>query len=806
MNPVYRYSINGYPANPIIGSNVSKDYEHDNGQRYFRAKLNGKLKFVGSDFDYLHAQSFSTNFVLLIERLVNGTWVSYFTGKFNKTDCRWDYDNRFMETNIITQDSYTDVLAGLDKEFNLIKLNPSIEPVIINKRPLIQVYIPGNNTISCFLGGTYFEQDADEINSTSDLVSIYKFALMTSIYEFNVTGTASPAAVVSAYTNKIGEIYSNYNGYKMTYASYPEEDQFGQPTGNTVYDYRIVRLSDNQEMFKSVGLGAPFLQDVEMAPVSGSGATGSLTVFGRQVDFYGRYLLDVDTLDALSTYDIPADDIAENNRNYKKCLGYSGDLIAPYSRYTTTPNEYGLNDYGTYFLPPYSPDNHKFYPVARSKWTNASYWFEFDLFDSVLEAKGRKPYLLKDSYKVSDVISILLANIAPTISHQATSDYSQFLYNSYNPISSQIFTLMLTQKSNITSGDYDKPAQKAMITLNDVLTMLKDVYHCYWFIEDNKLKIEHILWFNKGGTYSGSGILGCDLTTAIDIKTNKPWSFSSNSWQFDKDTLQERIQFNWMDDVTEGFDGYPIDVISPYITKGNIESVQIQKFTTDIDYMLLNPSAITKDGFALMAAIKNNLFNIYDSDNRLGYKVAGGSIISDASYNTSHLISVFEGIEYEFNTVYTISWYNFEGTFISTSIPNGSTIKAPIYAKYCRVTTITSAWNTLAFKTRYSSLPFVEKYVDGAYLLLQNGYLSWISLQPTYHIYDLPASLVNINKVQVSALGITKGKKQEVSFPSDNDPHPLMLIKTGLGNGLVDKISINLASRMNKITLAYDTE
>ena len=53
-----------------------------------------------------------------------------------------------------TIDDYNEVLAGLEKEYNLITLAPSIQRITINKRPLIQIYVPGDSIVSCFLGGT----------------------------------------------------------------------------------------------------------------------------------------------------------------------------------------------------------------------------------------------------------------------------------------------------------------------------------------------------------------------------------------------------------------------------------------------------------------------------------------------------------------------------------------------------------------------------------------------------------------------------------------------------------------------------
>lgn len=168
-----------------------------------------------------------------------------------------------------------------------------------------------------------------------------------------------------------------------------------------------------------------------------------------------------------------------------------------------------------------------------------------------------------------------------------------------------------------------------------------------------------------------------------------------------------------MDDVTNVFNGLPIDILSKYVMPGNIEEINVSNFTSDIDYMLLNPGACSKDGFALMAAIQ-----------------------TDGGYR----------------------------------------------------------------------LPFITQIIDGVQYTNQNGLLAFMNLQPKYYIYDLPAYNIRINNEQSVAYGITREKKQTLRLPVVDDPNPTQLIKTYLGNGQVEKISVNLSSRNANVTLMYDTQ
>lgn len=720
MNTVlYRFSINGHTVNPNYKEDLSKEYELESSQQFFRAKLSGKLSFVRDDFDWLDAQDFSTEFILLLEESLDRgkTWTEYYKGKFMKTDCTWDVDNKKCEVQPDIYDQYNDVIAGLDKEYNIIPLAPEMTSLTIMKRPLIQVYIPGDDVVSCFLGGTYWEQEVTEsVSDLEDLRSKYYFAMASSLVEITVTGIdGAPSIYNGLYVGKNvdGDVSAGINTQGDYYCygkdAYIHFEIWTGEAGGSRH-YYFYEKSGGKLLYyaEDTHLGSSQL----IVPNNNGEAAGSLSFDIHSYQVWMRYLLDVDTLSGLTTYDIPSEDILSDNRNYKKCIGYAFDLAQISNRVSEEPTEYGLTSDGKYFAPPYSIYGSKFYPIARSSWVNASVWFEFYVFDWMVEESGRKAFTLKDAYKLSSVINVLLQQFS-TVTHEATSECSQFLYGSSNPISYQRFTLLLTQKSNVLHGEYDQPAQKAETTLGTILNALRDIYRCYWYIEDGKLKIEHISFFRNGGTYGTNPGIGTDLTKLENVTNGKKWGYLTSTYDFDKADMPERYQFAWMDDVTEAFEGYPIEIRSKYVTAGKIEEINISSITTDVDYMLLNPSAISEDGFALFAAV-----------------LSGG--------------------------------------------------------KY--------------------QLPFVERNIDGADLRLQNGYLTWITLQPNYYVYDLPAKQVVINNEETEVMQTSRKKKQKLKFPSIEDIDTTKLIKTYLGNGQIEKITVNLSSRINEVTLKYDTE
>lgn len=728
-----------FAANPVFSDDVTLDYELENNQRFYRAKLSGTFKFVRQDFAKIMAAAFDTVYYFYIEKSNDWgqTWTQYYKSMFMRTDCTINENDQVVTVQPNPIDQYNDVLAGLEKEYNLISLAPVIKRITLQKRPLIQIYIPGENIVSCFLGGLSWEQDANPVEDSNELESTYHFANITNLASIELkVGTPANATeqqylasntwineVVGTY---VGELSGNYKFVNADNGYYIQADNPGNNGRYSLYTPQGAKLASTAILNGTdpTKFGSNFA--FEYSYVSGYEESGAeiystfdflYQYFGRNIPIMGRYLLDVETIADLTTYPLPTDDIVGNNRNYRRAIGYavSGTIVLS-TNFSDNPTEYGLADNGKYYRPPYSIYGQKFYPIARTQWGNYSIWFAFHIFDDVLEQKGRKPYTLRDSYPISSIISVLLQQFAPGIVHEPEPEYSRFLYGDTNPITGYEFRLFVSPKSNILVGDYQTPVQKAPATLKQFLDMLRNTFQLYWHIEGNKFCIEHISYYRNGGTYAGNSVVGYDLTQLENIRNGKKWAFGTSEYSFDKENMPERYQFTWGDDVTDAFEGQPMQIVSKYVQPGKIEEINIGGFNPDIDLMLLNPEAMSQDGFALFAAVYN--------------------------YNTG---------QYE--------------------------------------------------------LPFVRRDVDNITYYLQNGFLAMVNLQPQYWLYDMPARNLIVNGVQVWAYGIQRRKSQTVTFPIGNDDPDLMgLVKTQIGNGQFEKISINLSSRTAKATLKHDTE
>lgn len=713
MNPIYKFQLSAgndtRQAFPVYKDDLAIEYALEQNQEFYRGKLSGKLTFQKDDYLFIRAKAFDTQFDVVISISYDGgqTWAVYWSGQFWKTDCQFNEDDQTVIVTPTVNDRYNAVLAGMDKEYNLIDLAPVIQPVKLDKRPMIQVYVPGQTVIGCFLSGMWWEQECKAVGYSE--IENYHFAVNKGCVYMKFSGESNPQLPEKVLHITDGASFQ----FDFTEGNYRYERFSYQQGFDRIAIYDV--SSGMALWLGSVPVGVLEDYEVQLSPVSSSGASGSPTVTISVKAVYARYVTDVDQALGLNTYPIPDDDIVENNRNYSRVFGYYFPNTIWISDYlTTTPTKWGIYQPGLYYdagIPSIYGWGEAF-PVARAAWGLISFWFVFDAVDWLTEQYWRKEYTLKDAFPIWSVISVLLAKVAPGITHDGTTDYSQFLYGT-NPITNIDQHLFITPKSNVISAGYDQPAQKAPITLKRITEMLRDCFRCYWFIdEQNRFRVEHISYFMRGGTYTGQPVVGIDLTQQVVTRNGKPWAFARSQYEFDKPDMAARYQFGWMDDVTELFDGYPIDIISKYVNPDNIEQIDVSQFTSDVDYILLNPGEISKDGFVLLAAQLNSG-------------------------------------EYK--------------------------------------------------------LPYVNFDFDGTDHILQNAWVAFVFLQ-RYYMFDMPAWNVEINGVQQWVIGIKKLKTQTIKFPVLTEPDLFNLIKTELGNGTIQKMSVNLSSRNANTTLKYDTE
>lgn len=715
-------------ARPIWKDDLSKDYAFEQGQYFRRASLSGNIIFLGADYDWIMQAAFGTKFAVELQiQWTSGTaYQNYWNGMFYLTDCTVSVDDKKITVKPDVEDRYTKILAGLDKEFDLIKLQPAKQYINMKRRPMLQIYTLGESIVSCFCSGMAWEQDVNDTEATDGQIrDDYHFGLMGQLIQ--ISFTYQPTGLTNGFIGSwqhgdaSGEWsdFSNEDGvYYMTYFQQKtvQTQHIKYFNGLRIYDIETNTLTweFNQTNYDT-GFDAIPASFTMAALVTGK---SDLSASWTGTNIYGRWCMSYKPSNA---FDIPSSDIVAYNRNYRYCYPYAmTSAIRTTSRFSTTPTEWGKKPDGNYYDKPQltydeALDTRAQYPIGRTAWQAWSMWLEWTSSVQGTEVSFRGNLQLRDAFTIETVISALLLQIDSNITFAADTLHSEFLYGT-NPLMNGWGRLAMTQKSNLKVAEYTQPAQTAPITLSSVFAMLKNACGCYWFIDDsNRLRIEHISWFKKGGTYGSGGLtVGFDITAMENYRNGKKWSFGTGTYNFDKIEMPERYQFAWSDTTTDAFKGQAIEVLSPYVQQGKIEEINIADFNSDIDYIMLNPSDISDDGFALMCCT-----------------ISGG------------------------------------------------------------------IW----------SLGFDTYEVNGDRVTLQNYQLSMLALQPAFLISDMPSWSVKVNGTTMTSKGIQRMKKQQIPMPMYyyDDGNFVRLVKTSIGNGEVERASINLSSRTTKFNLRYDT-
>ena len=183
----YKFYINGEQVYPHYKSLIKK-YEKESNQMLFREKLEGNIKLFGADYFLIKNSSLYAQHTLLVQKENNGTYEDYFIGTFTKTDCEFDTDKRACSLKLSPKDKYSDVLDNYDNEYNLVDLAPALTPVIISKRPVLQVYVLDDTIINNFLpNGVTWETEVDAGVSLTELYEKSFFELQGNQIELRIS-------------------------------------------------------------------------------------------------------------------------------------------------------------------------------------------------------------------------------------------------------------------------------------------------------------------------------------------------------------------------------------------------------------------------------------------------------------------------------------------------------------------------------------------------------------------------------------------------------------------------------------------
>lgn len=612
MNLHYKWQLDigedTYDVHPVYKDDMSLEYDLESGQQFLRKKLTGKMSFLSGEAEMIINADYDTEFVLHL--LVSGdgiTYREYYLSHFYMTDCTFDLDDKKVTVQPSVKDRYNNILDGMEREFDLIKCGCVKSDLVYYERPIFQFYAEYETYVTCISGIMSYKRDCNSVNMATAVSKL--FNEYTGYATFDVTNLNHMTGLSQPFIGRLNggspEIFRNDDNiyridtYIVTDAETPHVtvQMWRRSDEVMVAEYRHIGISEIPTDFTMWGQdGFP-----------------NLSIHYKEYHFAARFVCDSPSITfgsgvTVNMSDYPGDDIIENrNTNFNKCCPFSVSVIEYSTRVTDDPTEYGQQQStGLYFLPPEIPtgEHRNYFPIGQDSWRNVSFWvrFEYNLNTHTTSSldiqdwatEGRKAVILRDAYRLEDVLKTMLAQVAPEISFDGTIANSQFLYSNNR-------YLFMTPKSNVVTGEYQNAASKAPMTLQTLFSMLKNIFQCYWFIDEySQLRVEHISWFKNGGSYTGQPSVSYDLTRMRNIRNGKVWGFDTSSWDYAKEEMPERYEFSFMDDGSYLFSDSPLVINSPLVKKDKKEEINIANFTTDLDYIIENPKdEVSPDGYVL---------------------------------------------------------------------------------------------------------------------------------------------------------------------------------------------------------------
>lgn len=599
-------------THPIYKDDLTINYERETNYMFYRKKLSGKLSFVRVDYEYIMATDFEEGLILEIHnRQEDGTYNVYWRGKFYHSDCTINEDDRIIEVQPDPEDEYTELLSGVDNEYDIIRLLEGPKQLDYKKPPVVQVYTENSQYISNFIGVAHTEIEVSEKAQWGTIVDKYHFADGAVAREFYVTDSQDPRANGAYYAinhnanKQITGVWSSYyyndSGYTLKVSQSVNESKTALFTQVIAYDSNGEKIYAYEELRDPLWVIAMFSWDFQLQPQGTM--QGVANVKNSRSLFFTRVLLNNDTFRGNKTLDVPTEDIAPTALNYKKCYNLKVGKYAfiQSARESFEPTQWGKNPNGNYYVQP----KVGCIPICKDRWNYTSLWYQPNNDEiTQINNDGSQDMTLKDAYSLADAIKIILKQYTD-ITFDETAEYSQFLYGNC-PLVTDKIDLFLTQKTNILKSNYTNPAQTGKTKLSEILKTLQNLFDVHWYVEDNKLHLEHRYFFINNLSYESTTGQELDLTE-IKARNGKSLIFGTNQYSYDKQDMPERYEYAFGEDVTNIFTGEPVQILSKFVTRGKKEEINVSNFITDLDVLLFNPSGYSEDGFVLMNAPNNSV-------------------------------------------------------------------------------------------------------------------------------------------------------------------------------------------------------
>lgn len=240
-----------------VNSGLVRTWQREGKGRFYRRKLETKLRLQGSDFTYFKTKleaGTCEDVTVLVERFCGGEWVEFFTGTALIFEAAYDYDDCSVLLELKPSDVFECFEKNYDKKFNWIGvIEPALSYSIYGTVETVTCNYsgtpPGGNEANWFYKGCWgsgFTNSSDPDGSLAWRPLTHTQTVIISPTSFTASTTWAREAVTQVGTPPgVGWINIGGNDWvrPITYAADPVEETIGL-TRTFEADYVDVSISN----------------------------------------------------------------------------------------------------------------------------------------------------------------------------------------------------------------------------------------------------------------------------------------------------------------------------------------------------------------------------------------------------------------------------------------------------------------------------------------------------------------------------------------------------------------------------------
>lgn len=637
---------------------LNKTREKD--EMYYRTTIGGELTFKNDDYAFLMMRRPVDTFYVTIKNQAGLTIARCY---FRYVDMAINHTERVVSTRLYVNDGYKKILNNLNTEYDLVKLGARASKVTRKICDYIQLACPATEVVeNVYAAQSIPVNDSSEYDvldlegegyTESNLLAAFGIEVggastmftLNDRFRFPTRQSYDAGTTLMPAQDWTGASFALSNVYELGRLVIPSSQVTMQMYLQLWINRKEINLGENEfeysETYSVVLTNVPKQIRTNTSDwavlLAGDKLNTALADDGENHRLVELWASDISPYDAslirpnlsmsvkIGRYKTALVMSRKIERNRLGLYRSTNESVHDYSYWHRYTRIYqlplnsiviGLNttsevtDYGVsnidgattyYYQKPNTQGDYE--PIFKDEWANGiSFWLDMGTnfgfrFNDVTEGCW---------YEIGEAIKAMLAQADPDIAFDTTPEYSEFLYGSgqyafRNPLNNELTRLLIEQRSNANKPQADQCAQMCKTTLSGIFEFLKNVLGAYWFIEDNKLRIEHYSWFER----EPSRVI--DLSNYKDPYSKKSFAFDTDDFTYDTSKEFSKLEMRWAEETSSAFDFREVKIISDcYDDENKTESRSVSQFMADVEACAVVGKTMSNDGLIVAAAVYDN--------------------------------------------------------------------------------------------------------------------------------------------------------------------------------------------------------